>query len=146
MRAQRARSSASALRSPQTRPPFGVAGLAAAFALVVSCGRSTHVERPSTGSGHAMEMMKRSLVALVTLRDALTPVEADSPDIVSGLLAYYPFDGNADDASGNGNDGTVHGAVLDVDRFRSPNGSYRFDGTASYIQLADTTLDVGLSD
>ena len=28
-----------------------------------------------------------------------------------GLLAYYPFNGNADDASGNENNGRVSGAV-----------------------------------
>ena len=29
-----------------------------------------------------------------------------------GLIGYYPFDGNADDASGNGWNGTVYGATL----------------------------------
>ena len=27
-------------------------------------------------------------------------------DLTSGLVAWYPFDGNASDMSGNGNDGT----------------------------------------
>ena len=30
----------------------------------------------------------------------------------TGLIAYYPFNGNANDESGNGNDGTVIGATL----------------------------------
>ncbi len=34
----------------------------------------------------------------------------------SGLVAYYPLDGNADDASGNGHDGHVYGATLLRDR------------------------------
>ena len=40
----------------------------------------------------------------------VTDDPADNPlDLTSGLVAYYPFDGNASDMSGNGNDGTVNG-------------------------------------
>ena len=36
----------------------------------------------------------------------------------NGLVAYYPFNGNANDASGNGNNGTIYGGVTLVpDRF-----------------------------
>jgi len=34
-----------------------------------------------------------------------------------GLVAYYPFNGNPNDQSGNGQDGVVSGAVLTMDRF-----------------------------
>jgi hypothetical protein len=30
----------------------------------------------------------------------------------NGLVAYYPFNGNANDESGNGNNGVVYGATL----------------------------------
>ena len=33
-----------------------------------------------------------------------------------GLVAFYPFEGNANDESGNGHDGTVYGAELVSDR------------------------------
>ena len=45
-----------------------------------------------------------------------------------GLVAYYPFDGNASDMSGNGNDGTVYGATLGTDRNGDANKAYSFDG------------------
>lgn len=32
-----------------------------------------------------------------------------SPDVTSGLIAYYPLDGNANDASGNGHNGVLEG-------------------------------------
>ena len=38
------------------------------------------------------------------------------PGIDYGLVAWYPFDGNASDMSGNGNNGTVYGATLGTDR------------------------------
>ena len=49
--------------------------------------------------------------------------------LTNGLAAYYPFNGNANDASGNGHNGTNHGGVLVPDRFGYPNQAYRFDGT-----------------
>ena len=54
-----------------------------------------------------------------------------------GLVAYYPFDGNADDESGNGNHGTVHGATLMSDRFGSANSAYFFDGNNDYVDIDD---------
>ena len=35
----------------------------------------------------------------------------------NGLVGYWPFNGNANDESGNGNDGTVNGVTLTNDRF-----------------------------
>ena len=45
-----------------------------------------------------------------------------------GLVAYYPFNGNANDESGNGHDGVVNGAKLSNDRFGNKESSYIFDG------------------
>ncbi|RLD03954.1 MAG: hypothetical protein DRI32_06545, partial [Chloroflexi bacterium] len=53
------------------------------------------------------------------------------------LIAYYPFNGNANDESGNGHDGTVNGATLTTDRFGNPNSAYSFDGQNDYIRAAD---------
>ena len=58
-----------------------------------------------------------------------------SADLNDGLVAYYPFDGNANDASGNGNDGAVVGAVLGQDRFGSADSAYKLDGDGDYIQI-----------
>ncbi|MCK9204540.1 MAG: hypothetical protein M0P58_08935 [Bacteroidales bacterium] len=52
-----------------------------------------------------------------------------------GLLAYYPFNGNANDESGNGNNGVVNGATLTNDRFGNANKSYSFDGIDDWIDV-----------
>lgn len=52
-----------------------------------------------------------------------------------GPIAYYPFNGNADDETGNGYDGGVFGATLTADRHGNPNSAYSFDGTNDYIAL-----------
>jgi uncharacterized protein (TIGR02145 family) len=50
-----------------------------------------------------------------------------------GLVAWYPFNGNANDESGNGNNGTVNGATLTPDRFGTANSAYSFNGTNNNI-------------
>ncbi|MDN5199969.1 LamG domain-containing protein [Fulvivirgaceae bacterium BMA10] len=58
-----------------------------------------------------------------------------------GIIADYPFNGNANDESGNGYDGTVNGASLTFDRFGNPNSAYIFDGNDN-IALGDILDDV----
>ena len=48
-----------------------------------------------------------------------------------GLLAFYPFKGNANDFSGHGWDGTVNGATLTTDRFGKADNAYHFTGTSN---------------
>ena len=69
------------------------------------------------------------LLALVLLMALAAPV-APAQVPTSGLEAYYPLDGDASDASGNGLDGTVVGATPAADRFGTPGAAFSFDGTA----------------
>jgi chitinase len=46
----------------------------------------------------------------------------------NGLVAYYPFNGNANDESGNGNNGTTISVSPISDRFGSTNRAFRFGG------------------
>ena len=55
---------------------------------------------------------------------------------ISGLVAYYPFNGNANDESGNGNNGTANGATLTADRFGNAGKAYAFDGIDDQISGA----------
>jgi len=57
-----------------------------------------------------------------------------------GQVAYYPFNGDANDESGNGNHGTVHGAGLTTDRCGTPESAYEFDGSGSYIAVPESFL------
>ncbi|MFA5459028.1 MAG: LamG domain-containing protein [Bacilli bacterium] len=59
--------------------------------------------------------------------------------INTGLIAWYKFDGNADDYSGNLNHGTVTGATPCPDRFGDANKAYYFNGN-SYIEITSRTL------
>ena len=59
--------------------------------------------------------------------------------LTAGLVAYYPFNGNADDASENYIDGKVQNAVLTADRFGNPNSAYHFDGDGDYVEVGTTS-------
>jgi len=63
--------------------------------------------------------------------------------INDGLVAYYPFNGNTNDESGNGHNGIVNGtgATLTNDRFGNANKAYSFNGTGSYIRVNVNTAD-----
>lgn len=52
-----------------------------------------------------------------------------------GLVAYYPFNGNANDVSGNGINGAVNGAILTADANGIANSAYEFNGTSDFISL-----------
>jgi hypothetical protein len=64
-------------------------------------------------------------------------VEANFPSYLpaNGLVAWYSFNGNANDESGNGNNGTVNGATLTTDRNGNANSAYYFNGINNYIQV-----------
>ena len=62
--------------------------------------------------------------------------------VEQGLVAYYPFNGNAVDESANNNDGTVHGATLTTDRHGNPNSAYHFGG--GVLNGAGDYIDCGI--
>ncbi|HVZ96831.1 MAG TPA: LamG-like jellyroll fold domain-containing protein [Chitinophagaceae bacterium] len=59
-------------------------------------------------------------------------------DLNNGLMAYYPFNGNANDASGNSNNAIFNNVTLTTDRFGNPNSAYSFNGTDNYIQIPNS--------
>ncbi|HSY19778.1 MAG TPA: LamG domain-containing protein [Candidatus Acidoferrales bacterium] len=67
--------------------------------------------------------------------------------VTNGLVAYYPFNGDATDASGFNNNGTVTGATLTADRFGNPNSAYHFTGNGStFITIPDSpSLEIASS-
>lgn len=61
----------------------------------------------------------------VQLTTLVNPVRTG---LKSGLKVYYPFNGNANDESGNGFNGIVTGATLTKNHFGEPNSAYSFNG------------------
>ena len=72
--------------------------------------------------------MKKQLLIFLLLFLGINAF-AQVPNYVptNGLVGYWPFNGNANDESGNGNNGTVNGATLTTDRFGVANKAYDFN-------------------
>jgi gliding motility-associated-like protein len=92
-------------------------------------------------------MKKIFLLACVLLNlSCFAQVPAYAPS--SGIVAFWPFSGNANDVSGNGNNGTVNGATLTTDRFGAGSSAYYFSNTAApnaYIQANVNTASINTS-
>jgi hypothetical protein len=81
-------------------------------------------------------------VILVGLLFSLSAI-AQPAFIKDGLVAYYPFNGNANDESGNGKHGTLYGAnkpQLSIDRLGNQQSAYNFSGNGS-ISIPDRVIN-----
>jgi hypothetical protein len=89
--------------------------------------------------------MKRKsllLTAVATIGLTAATMAQTVPNYVptNGLVGWWPFNGNANDESGNGNNGTVNGATLTTDRFGNANKAYGFDGVDDNILTQNTVI------
>jgi len=76
--------------------------------------------------------MKNLIMCTVLM--ALLTTSTGLADLSDDLAAYYSFDGDASDSSGNANHGVVYGAQLTVDRFGRADHAYLFDGQTDRIE------------
>ena len=58
-------------------------------------------------------------------------------DLGQGLVAFYPFNGNANDESGNNHHGTAHYLTFTTNRLGSPKSAASFNGKYSYMEIPD---------
>ena len=79
--------------------------------------------------------MKNIIISLSLVIFFLFIIKLSAQNLCDSLLLYYPFNGNANDASGNGFNGIVVGATLTADRFGNSNSAYYFRGNTDYIDL-----------
>lgn len=87
--------------------------------------RSSFADRAVPPDRRRGRLLRIGFLTSLLLLTALT-LRSQVP--TNGLVAHWPFTGNASDASGNGNNGTVFGATLTHDRFRNARSAYGFDG------------------
>ena len=86
-----------------------------------------------------------TLLGAALLAFGLQTISIAQTDLAAGLVAYYPFNGNArDESAGNPviHDGATIGPILAVDRFNRAGACYEFNGTTDYIKT--TAFSTGL--
>jgi hypothetical protein len=111
---------------------------------------SIYVSGLSSGTGYYYRLVAQNNAGVsygsensFTTITSSTPVPTPTPTSNNGLVAYYPFNGNANDESGNGNNGTVNGATLTTDRSGVVNSALSFDGVNDYVRVEDSlSLDI----
>jgi uncharacterized repeat protein (TIGR01451 family) len=81
------------------------------------------------------------LLALLVTNEIFAQVPAYVPS--NGLLAWWPFNGNTNDESGNGNNLVNNGCSPVNDRFGNPNSAYFLDGLNNSMSRSTHTLTVG---
>ena len=89
-------------------------------------------------------MKKQVLILATALLSISTYAQIPTYVPANGLVGWWPFNGNANDESGNGNHGTVNGATLTQDRFGNANMAYYFSsaGCATYIGCNINTASI----
>ncbi len=83
----------------------------------------------------------KKIITLFCLIGIIIPIFSQIPGYVpsNGLAAWWSFTGNANDESGNNNNGSVLNAVLSPDRFGNQNAAYYFNGTNAKISISSQT-------
>ncbi len=73
-----------------------------------------------------------------------TPITQNLPSYLpkDGLVGYWPFNGNANDESGNENHGTVNGATLTSDKNGEVNKAYYFNGNSMITSHYSSILEI----
>jgi hypothetical protein len=94
-----------------------------------------------------MKTTKSALFGILTITALAVQIQAQS-FLTNGLVAYYPFNGNTIDASGNANNLTNYGATPCPDRFGNANHAFYFNGMSNHMSSApnDSALPIGAAD
>jgi len=90
-------------------------------------------------------LMKQIVTLILSLFLSTLVYSQSVPSYVptNGLVGWWGFNGNAQDASGNGNHGTVNGATLTTDRFGNQDGAYSFNGQNNRINITSQIFNLG---
>ena len=85
------------------------------------------------------------LIALIMLSFTPAVMGQTIPSYIptNGLVGWWPFNGNANDESGNGNNGTVNGATLTADRFGKLDSAFQLNrSSAQSIDIANSLIKI----
>ncbi|MGK0390340.1 MAG: hypothetical protein ACI94Y_003092 [Maribacter sp.] len=91
----------------------------------------------NTGEAHIQyQIMRKKFIYLLLVALCFPIITEAQTKVDKGLIARYLFNGNAKDASTNGNDGTRIGGVTDIkDRFGNECAAFDFNGVDGYVEV-----------
>ncbi|MDB5127766.1 LamG domain-containing protein [Mucilaginibacter sp.] len=95
---------------------------------IISCNKDNNINSSSIKIPNTKTDLPQERAATIGLCSNLPASMRD------GLVAYYPFCGNANDVSSNNNNPSFNKASLIPDRFGNPNSAYCFNGKDEFIK------------
>ncbi|MDD2964887.1 MAG: T9SS type A sorting domain-containing protein [Bacteroidales bacterium] len=111
-------------------------------------GDSNQLEVTSSGTYWCRVTDSLGCSAADTVSVTIRPLPANlsncagNVNLTDGLVAYYPFNGNANDESGNGYHGMVNGAILSEDRNGFANKAFSFNGFDNWIEVPAISIEM----
>lgn len=117
--------------------------VSALLLLVASCGSDTGSATTTEVSSTESAATSESPPSTPAPTTSVAPTEELAMDLELGLLAHYPFDGDAADAGPGMMHGVVAGPVAVADRGGDPAGALGFDGFDDLITLDDEGFALG---
>ncbi len=115
--------------------PVGLAFDSAGNLYVANAANNTIVKFGSSGVGTVFASSGLNAPEGIAFKQPSTP------GLDYGLVAHYTFDGNANDSTTNGNNGTAVNTSAVADRFGQPQSAYYFNGSAYVVIPHSPSLD-----
>ena len=81
-----------------------------------------------------MKILSKTIIVMICSIGISISGELSS-SLGDSLVAYYPFNGGANDLTELGNHGIIYGASPAIDRNQIPASAYNFDGIDDYMSL-----------
>ena len=95
----------------------------------------------------AKPICMRNLLALLLFVPSLCHAQVPDYVAVEDLIAWYSFNGNADDSGPGSHNGILHNTSFTSDRHGELNGALEFNGSNSYVSVAhDVNLNLSGSE
>lgn len=79
--------------------------------------------------------MKKAFTTFILIISISTFAQVPNYVPTNGLIGWWPFNSNANDLSGNSNNGFVNGPTLTSDRYNNANSAFLFDGINDRIEI-----------
>jgi hypothetical protein len=95
------------------------------------------LEYPPAANWNNYHMKTLSIIAICALSFFQSPQHTYADTLSNGLIAHYPFNGTANDVSGNDRHMSVFNATLTTGSKGQSNGGYYFNGTNSYLSFSN---------
>jgi hypothetical protein len=96
--------------------------------------------KPAAGTVRVETSYGKSKIPMKLIQSIKVSAVAKPGQLPEGLVAYYPLNGNANDASGNNYNGRIVGATPCQDRFGKANSAFSFNGVDNYISFESVPL------